>query len=122
MSKDIERLEYAISERLDRIAECNNRLKEIALRPDPLSTVQYIDLIIGGEKREKKSGFESRIDALEKCKKRAQYGKTVQIFKDRVQSTMDTLNATVNDEEGASESFLGTIKNFGKKIIHAIKV
>ncbi|XP_071169828.1 uncharacterized protein [Mytilus edulis] len=122
MSKDIERLEDAITERLFRIAECNNRLKEIALRPDPLSTVQYIDLIIDGEKREKKNGFESRIDALQKCKKRAQYGKSVQIFKDRVQSTRETLYATVNEEEGASESFLGAIKNFGKRIIHAIKV
>lgn len=129
MSKDIEKLEYAISERLDRITECNNRLKEIALRPDPLNAVQYIDLMIDGEKREKRKGFESRIDALEKCKKRAQYGKSVQIFTDRVQSTKDTLSATVNEEESAPESLLhvlGVIKkfgrNFGKKIIHAIKV
>ncbi|CAG2227310.1 unnamed protein product [Mytilus edulis] len=122
MSKDIEKLEYAISERLDRITECNNRLKEIALRPDPLNAVQYIDLMIDGEKRENRKGFESRIDALEKCKKRAQYGKSVQIFTDRVQSTKDTLSATVNEEESAPESLLhvlGVIKNLveilGKK-------
>ncbi|VDI64633.1 Hypothetical predicted protein [Mytilus galloprovincialis] len=122
MSNDIERLEDAIAERLDRIAEYNNRLKEIALRPDPLSTAQYIDLLINGEKREKRYGFESRIDALEKCKKRSQYGQSVQIFKNRAQSTRDTLNATVSDEDDVSETFLGAIKNFGKKIIHAIKV
>jgi hypothetical protein len=60
MTNDIEKLEYAIADSVDRIAQYNNRLKEIALRPDPLSTVQYLDMIIEGEKREKKSGFELR--------------------------------------------------------------
>jgi hypothetical protein len=55
---DIERLEYAITNRMNRITQYNNKLKEIALRPEPLSTVQYLDMMIEGEKREKKSGLE----------------------------------------------------------------
>jgi DNA polymerase III delta prime subunit len=43
MTKDIDRLEYAITGSLDRIAQYNNRLKEIALRPDPLSTISRHD-------------------------------------------------------------------------------
>ena len=121
MTNDIEKLEYAIADSVDRIAQYNNRLKEIALRPDPLSTVQYLEMIIEGEKREKKSGFQSRIKALEQCKKKAQYGKSVQVFQDRLRKTKETLNATVADEESSS-GFFQSAKKFGRKVIHAIKI
>ena len=116
MTKDIDRLEYAIAGSLDRIAQCNNRLKEIALRPDPLSTVQYLNMIIEGEKREKKSGFESRINALEKCKQKTQYGESVQVFHDRFHKSKETLSATVADGESSS-GFFQSMKQlfFGKK-------
>ena len=123
MTNDIERLEFAITDSMDRIAQYNNRLKEIALRPDPLSTVQYLEMIIEGEKREKKSGFESRIKALEQCKKKAQYGKSVQVFQDRLRITKETLNATVANEESSS-GFFQSAKTFlfGKKGVRAIKI
>ena len=121
MTNDIDILEYAIADSVDRIAQYNNRLKEIALRPDPLSTVQYLDMIIEGEKREKKSGFELRIKALEQCKQKAQYGKSVQLFQDRLRKTKDTLNATVADGE-STPGLMQSMKNFGKKVIHAIKM
>ncbi|XP_029930632.1 uncharacterized protein LOC115375357 [Myripristis murdjan] len=42
------------------------RLKEIALRPNPLSTPEYIDLLIEGEKSEAKEGYLARIQSLER--------------------------------------------------------
>ncbi|XP_029930631.1 stonustoxin subunit beta-like [Myripristis murdjan] len=47
------------------------RLKEIALRPNPLSSPEYIDLLIEGEKSEAKEGYLARIQSLEAMRKRA---------------------------------------------------
>ncbi|XP_063404458.1 uncharacterized protein LOC134687928 [Mytilus trossulus] len=114
MSQDISRQEQQIQVMMEVIAKLNNRLKEIALRPDPLNTVQYIDLMVASEKREKKSGFEARIDALEKCKQRAMYSQSVQIFKDRVHNTRQTMVASdVADEILKDEkSVISRIKGF----------
>ncbi|XP_072163208.1 uncharacterized protein [Diadema setosum] len=46
------------------------RLEEIALRPNPLSTLDYVDLLIESEKREAKSGWKSRVKALQYLRKR----------------------------------------------------
>ncbi|XP_071148474.1 uncharacterized protein [Mytilus edulis] len=120
MNQDISRQEEAIQVMMEVISKLNNRLKEIALRPDPMSTVQYMELMIASEKREKKSGFEGRIDALEKCKKRATYGKSVKIFQDRVRNTRQSMAvADVADEILKDDkSVIGRIKGFfgvGKK-------
>lgn len=50
---------------------CKNRLKEIALRPDPLSTVEHIELMIKAEKMEGQPGYEQRIEMLNEFKRMA---------------------------------------------------
>ncbi|KAL7386036.1 hypothetical protein ABVT39_003220 [Epinephelus coioides] len=45
-------------------AQCLNRLKEIALKPNPLSTSEYIDMLIEGEKSEAKPGWSQRVQSL----------------------------------------------------------
>lgn len=57
---------------IDRSSTCLNRLKEIALKPDPLSTPGYIDMLIKGEKAEAKPGFQQRVDSLMKMKEKAE--------------------------------------------------
>ncbi|XP_071807014.1 uncharacterized protein [Asterias amurensis] len=47
------------------------RLEEIALRPNPLSTVEYVNLMIESEKREAKPGWAARVVALEDVRKQA---------------------------------------------------
>lgn len=54
-------------------AECLNRLKEIALKPNPLSTPEYIDMLIEGEKAEAKPGYDERVKSLMAMKKKAEY-------------------------------------------------
>ncbi|XP_053186856.1 uncharacterized protein LOC128369805 [Scomber japonicus] len=49
---------------MERSTKCLNRLKEIALRPHPLSTPEYIDMLIEGEKSEAKLGWKKRVQAL----------------------------------------------------------
>uniref|UniRef100_A0AAY4DRL1 AIG1-type G domain-containing protein n=1 Tax=Denticeps clupeoides TaxID=299321 RepID=A0AAY4DRL1_9TELE len=48
------------------------RLKEIALRPDPLTTPDYIDMLIQSEQSECKPGYKQRIAELQDVLKRAQ--------------------------------------------------
>lgn len=91
MTDDIKICECGIQVMIEEITTCTNRIKEIALRPDPLSTVEYIELMMESEKLEKKSGFQLRIKTLEECKKRAQYGKSYQFFTDRLKDTQTAL-------------------------------
>ncbi|CAL8321121.1 unnamed protein product [Arctogadus glacialis] len=57
---------------LDKTSRCIARLKKIALRPNPLSTPAYIDLLIEGEKSEAKEGYLARIESLNTMKEKAQ--------------------------------------------------
>ncbi|XP_033624670.1 uncharacterized protein LOC117288081 [Asterias rubens] len=47
------------------------RLEKIALKPNPLSTVEYIDLLIDSEKRSGKPGWQDRVHGLEDVRKEA---------------------------------------------------
>ncbi len=47
------------------------RLHEIALKPNPLSVPDYIDLMIESEKQEAKPGFKDRIRSLLEVRKKA---------------------------------------------------
>ncbi|CAL8237479.1 unnamed protein product [Boreogadus saida] len=48
--EEIANLQDVIMSLMDTLSGCIARLKEIALRPDPLSTPEYIDLLIEGER------------------------------------------------------------------------
>ncbi|XP_058629500.1 plasma kallikrein-like [Onychostoma macrolepis] len=48
------------------------RLQEIALKPNPLSIPDYIDLMIESEKQEAKPGFQDRIQSLMEVRKKAE--------------------------------------------------
>ena len=49
------------------------RLEEIALRPNPLSIVDYIDILISGEKMEAKPLWQERVEQLQEVRKKAEY-------------------------------------------------
>ncbi len=48
------------------------RLQDIALKPNPLSTPDYIDLMIESEKQEAKPGFQDRIQSLMEVRNKAE--------------------------------------------------
>ena len=54
-----------VMETIEKARQCLRRLDEIALRPNPLSETDYLELLIEAEKREAKPGWMERVLALE---------------------------------------------------------
>ncbi|XP_037837835.1 uncharacterized protein si:ch73-170d6.2 [Kryptolebias marmoratus] len=65
-------MEVEVGRLMEKSAKCLNRLKEIALKPNPLSTPECIDLLIEGEKQEGKPGWKNRVEALMKMRNDAE--------------------------------------------------
>ncbi|XP_007882765.2 uncharacterized protein LOC103171780 [Callorhinchus milii] len=65
-------IEVTVLKLVETLSHCLERLKEIALRPNPLSTPEYIDLLIEAEKQERKPGYMERIESLNQVKNQAQ--------------------------------------------------
>ncbi|XP_028987093.1 uncharacterized protein LOC114844147 [Betta splendens] len=69
--EEIVQLQDLVFALMDQSASCITRLQEIALRPNPLTTPEYIDLLIEGERSEAREGYQARIQSLEAMKERA---------------------------------------------------
>lgn len=122
MDEEIKILETGIQLKIDEITKYGNRLKEIALRPDPLSTVQYIELMIESEMREKKSGFNKRVEILHGFKKRADIGKTCQNLEHQLANTRSAMNASNAGFDNApsdksEKGLIKMVKNKCKQLI-----
>jgi hypothetical protein len=71
LEKDVEKNNKMVLQRVDTVSRCIQQLDAIALRPNPFSTPQYIDLIIDAEQQEKRLGFKERIESLKKLRQMA---------------------------------------------------
>lgn len=71
LEADYDRLQIEVVGLMEKSSCCLDRLKAIALKPNPLSTPEYIDLLIEGEKSEHKSGYMERIKALQAMREKA---------------------------------------------------
>lgn len=74
------------------------RLDEIALKPNPLTQVEYLELLIESEKREAKAGWKQRIQYLEVAKSHAEMLSKVKDEKES-QKLMQTLSRDVDTSE-----------------------
>jgi hypothetical protein len=71
LNEEMEKLKTKILQAMENITNCSNILKSIALRGNPLTTVEYIQLKIQNEEKEKKRGYEKRIEILQDVLKKA---------------------------------------------------
>ncbi|WAQ94894.1 hypothetical protein MAR_007365 [Mya arenaria] len=71
MGQELEKMIDVIEDMMIVIRDCNARLAEIALRPNPLTMVDHIDLMIENEKMHKKQGWLNRVKTLQAFRKRA---------------------------------------------------
>ncbi|XP_030257759.1 uncharacterized protein LOC115572086 [Sparus aurata] len=72
LKAEYDRVQAEVEKLVESSTECLNRLKEIALKPDPLSTPEYIDMLIEGEKSEGKPGWKQRVQSLMTIRDRAE--------------------------------------------------
>ncbi|XP_072115056.1 uncharacterized protein [Mobula birostris] len=72
LEQELDVVQNAVLELIERLSMSIRRLEEIALRPNPLSTPAYIELLIQSEKEEAKPGFLDSIQALREVKERAE--------------------------------------------------
>jgi len=68
---EFETIQRNVLTTIDNIRKANNELKEIALRPNPLTSVQHIDLLIESEKQQQRFNWEKRVQNLEVIRKLA---------------------------------------------------
>jgi hypothetical protein len=92
LEKDVEENNKIVLERVEMVTQCIKRLDEIALRPNPFSTPEYIDLIITTEQREKSVGFKKRIESLKKLRQMA-------IITSKVKNNESLMSLDENDDE-----------------------
>ncbi|XP_063048575.1 tyrosine-protein phosphatase Lar-like [Engraulis encrasicolus] len=64
-------VKHEVSLMMATVSKCLTRLNEIALRPDPLSTPDYIDMLIEAEKADPKPGWQQRIQELQEVRENA---------------------------------------------------
>nr|XP_055045989.1 uncharacterized protein si:ch73-170d6.2 [Misgurnus anguillicaudatus] len=72
LEQEFEEVQIIVFELIESSQKSLERLKEIALKPNPLSTPDYIDLMIEAEKQEAKPGFQDRIQSLMNVRKQAE--------------------------------------------------
>ena len=62
----------AVLRKIDQARTSIERLQQIALKPNHLTEVEYIDILIESEKREAKPRYLDRVKALEGVRKQAE--------------------------------------------------
>ncbi|XP_067247303.1 uncharacterized protein [Chanodichthys erythropterus] len=72
LEKKFQVVQDNVAKLIERSQKSLGRLQEIALKPNPLSTPDYIDLMIESEKQEAKLGFQDRIQSLMEVRKKAE--------------------------------------------------
>ncbi|XP_051747578.1 uncharacterized protein LOC127511101 [Ctenopharyngodon idella] len=72
LENELEEVQDIVTGLIEESQNSLERLQEIALKPNPLSTPDYIDLMIESEKQEAKSGYKDRIQSLMDVRKKAE--------------------------------------------------
>ncbi|XP_073347811.1 uncharacterized protein [Pagrus major] len=88
-------------------AKCLNRLREMALKPNPLSTPDYIDLLIEGEKSEGKPGWKQRVEHLITMKEQAEIMAKLERGEKLLQSPSTDLQHVIKAKQGTTPTMTG---------------
>lgn len=71
MKSELDQMRKSVLSIIAQVRECLARLNAIAMKTNPLSEVEYIELMIESEKNQAKPGFKRRVKALETCRQEA---------------------------------------------------
>ena len=98
LNDDVDELLFDLLDRINEMNRCKTRLKEIALKPDPLSAVEHLDLMIQSEKSEKQPGFFNRIKMLEEMKKMALVDKDIERLGQDMKDTRENIKTVMGKD------------------------
>lgn len=104
---DVEQLFQYIERKLKEMRQCKIKLKQIALRDDPLSEIDYINLMIDAEKKEGQPGFQNRMLMLEEIKQRNLVEDDVAVLSQTFRETKDSISSAgvlLEDSENQVET------------------
>ena len=71
LDEELQKMHFEVVNNILKAQQCLRRLDEIALKPNPLSNVEYIELLIESEKQTANHGWKQRIRYLEEAKRQA---------------------------------------------------
>ena len=69
--KELNALNIIVNGMINEVRLTLRRLNEIALKPNPLTQVEYVDILIQTERQDAKTGFQERIAALYEIREKA---------------------------------------------------
>lgn len=72
LKDEYEHVQAEVEKVIERSAKYLNRLRAITQNPDRLSTLDYINLLIKGEKQEAKEGWKQRVQSLEAIREKVE--------------------------------------------------
>ncbi|XP_052233570.1 uncharacterized protein LOC127846397 isoform X2 [Dreissena polymorpha] len=91
MDKELNGVVDLVDDMMETVNECNTRLAVIALRPNPLTITEHIDLLIENEKMVKRNGWFERVKTLQMLRKRAQIVDNVDHFRQQATSCVKVI-------------------------------
>lgn len=107
LKKYIEDMTYCVDDLFEEINSmmnemnrCKTRLKEIALRPDPLSSVEHIDFMIQSEHEEKQPGHLNRVKMLKELRRMALLDKDVEKLNKNMQDVQEIIKSATGKTYG----------------------
>ena len=73
----LQQLQVEVFSLIKDVAKSIERLNDIALKPNPLTEIEYIDILIQSEKSDAKSGWQRRVEKYQKLRKEAEILKKI---------------------------------------------
>ena len=107
---ELQKMQDGVLYNIDRTRKSLQRLDEIALRPNPLTEVDYIDLLIESEEQNKELGWQQRVKSFYAVRKKAQL--VAKVIKDG--DLFDKKKAQENNKS-MWDTFVGVVGGFTAK-------
>jgi hypothetical protein len=107
LKNDFKKTQMKVYSMIGRAQQAIERLDQIALKPNPLTIVNYVELMIESEKQEAKPGFKQRINHLHEAKKNAEI--------------IQRMKTTAYDDSIFQSSDLELLESEYKKFVSQIK-
>jgi len=109
INEEFEEIQFEVLRLTEEVRKSLNRLQEIALRPNPMSSVDYIDLLIQSQKDDAKPGWHENVEHLQTLRKQAEYLKRVE---NQDFDPFDEYKKQVQAESPKQNTTGGTISRF----------